>query len=158
LECADVFAVNKADREGADSTVRDLQLMLALGSDALSAVSKARGHSAASVRVPTQLSPEEGGWVPPIVKCVATKNEGIAEIVAQLAKHRHWLDSTEAGKARRAARLHDQMIAFLRDALAEEALATLGEAIAEAARQVEARQIDPYGACDALIERFRAGR
>lgn len=156
LECADVFAVNKADREGADITVRDLQLMLALGSDALSAVSKARGHSAASVRVPTQLAAEEGGWLPPIVKCVATRNEGVAEIVAELAKHRQWLETTEPGKARRAARLRDQMITFLRDALAEEALATLGEQIADAVRQVEARQIDPYAACDQLIERFRA--
>ena len=33
LECADVFAVNKADREGADSTVRDLELMISLGNE-----------------------------------------------------------------------------------------------------------------------------
>src|SRR5580658_3294210 len=44
LECADVFAVNKADREGADSTVRDLELMIALGSEAMVAVGKHKGH------------------------------------------------------------------------------------------------------------------
>src|SRR5215472_9519245 len=44
LECADVFAVNKADREGADATVRDLQLMIALGNESIRALSKSRGH------------------------------------------------------------------------------------------------------------------
>src|SRR5678809_142495 len=40
MECADVFAVNKADRDGADTTVRDLELMIALGKESLLAVSK----------------------------------------------------------------------------------------------------------------------
>src|SRR5580658_6110479 len=44
LECADVFAVNKADRDGADGTVRDLELMIALGSEAMVAVGKHKGH------------------------------------------------------------------------------------------------------------------
>src|SRR5580693_7374161 len=45
LETADVFAVNKADRDGADSTVRDLELMIALGDDTMTAASKSRGHT-----------------------------------------------------------------------------------------------------------------
>ena len=45
LECADVFAVNKADRDGADATVRDLELMIALGNDSIRALSKTRGHA-----------------------------------------------------------------------------------------------------------------
>src|SRR5215471_12715447 len=45
LETADVFAVNKADREGADATVRDLELMIALGNEAIRALSKTRGHA-----------------------------------------------------------------------------------------------------------------
>jgi LAO/AO transport system kinase len=155
LECADVFAVNKADRDGADSTVRDLELMIALGSDVLgAAAARSRGHSAATVGVPAPAS--GGGWTPPIVKTVATKNEGIDEVVRHLRAHREWLDGTQAGAERRAARLREQMFGFLRDALAEEALSELGEAIGEAAGRVEAREIDPYTACDDLIARFRA--
>ena len=45
LECADVFAVNKADREGADATVRDLELMVALGNESIRALSSMRGHA-----------------------------------------------------------------------------------------------------------------
>jgi LAO/AO transport system kinase len=158
LEIADVFCVNKADREGADASVRDLELMLALGANVLGATSKLRGHSASAVRVPRELSAENGGWIPPIVKCVATRNQGIAELVTRLSEHRHWLESTEAGRERRGARLHEQLVAFLRDALAEAALETLGDAIREAASKVEARQIDPYSACEALVERFRRTR
>src|SRR5678809_1346753 len=44
MECADAFAVNKADREGADATVRDLQLMIALGSETMIAAGKQRVH------------------------------------------------------------------------------------------------------------------
>src|SRR5258708_20903933 len=44
LECADVFAVNKADREGADSVVRDLELMIALGNESILALSRSKGH------------------------------------------------------------------------------------------------------------------
>src|SRR6516225_3579384 len=45
LECADVFAVNKADREGADAAVRDLELMIALGNESIRALSRSRTHA-----------------------------------------------------------------------------------------------------------------
>src|SRR3954453_6989967 len=44
MECADVFAVNKADRDGADGAVRDIELMIALGNESILALSKLRGH------------------------------------------------------------------------------------------------------------------
>ena len=56
LECADVFAVNKADRDGADSTVRDLELMIALGGETMAAASKTRGHT-----VHSNVAPGSGG-------------------------------------------------------------------------------------------------
>src|SRR5215475_1714898 len=64
LEIADVFVVNKADREGADATVRDIQGMIALGE---------RGP---------------GQWRPPVVRAVAAKGEGIDDILAAIDKHR----------------------------------------------------------------------
>jgi len=152
LECADVFAVNKADREGADVTVRDLELMLALGAEVLSgAEKKTRRHSAASRAVPGAST----AFTPAIVKTVATRDEGIAELVDKLDSHRRWLETTDAGRARRAERLHEQLVAFLRDVLAEQAVSALGPAIAEAAARIAAQEIDPYAACDELIARFR---
>ena len=152
LECADVFAVNKADREGADLTVRDLELMLALGAEVLGGTQpKSRGHSAAQ----SAPQPAFEGFTPAIVKTVATRDEGIDELVDKLEAHRRWLETTDAGRERRSLRLHEQLVAFLRDVLAEQAVSTLGPAISEAAERIAARQIDPYAACDELIARFR---
>src|SRR5437763_11681189 len=72
LEIADVFVVNKADREGADATARDLRHMLSLGE---------------------RRTAED--WAPPVVKTVAARGEGIDDIVAALDKHHAWL--TESG-------------------------------------------------------------
>src|SRR5262249_43512464 len=68
LEVADVFAVNQADRDGADATYHDSQGMVGLGER------------------------EAGQWRPQVVKAVAARGEGIEGIVAAIAKHRAWLD------------------------------------------------------------------
>src|SRR5215211_4883476 len=75
LEIADVFVVNKADRDGADATYRDIQGMIGLGE-----------------RAP-------GQWRPQVVRAVAVRGEGIDDVVAAIAKHRTWLD--ESGELRR---------------------------------------------------------
>lgn len=156
LECADVFAVNKADREGADVTVRDLEVMLALGSDIFSsAAKKHRGHSAATVNPKGEGGAQGGRWVPPIVKTVASRGDGVDELVEKLLSHRVWLESPE-GVERKHERGRLSMLGFLRDALAEEALSTLGAEIENEIDRVERRETDPYSACDALIARFRA--
>jgi len=124
----------------------------ALGGDLLGASSAAgkRGYSAAAVRVPRQAGvadqPVEGAWTPPIVECIATRDHGVGELLARLQAHRAWLEGTDAGRARRVERQKEQMVAFLRDALVEEAAAELGSAIDDAARRVEARETDPYTA------------
>ncbi len=69
LEIGDVYVVNKADRDGADATARELNHMLSLG--------ESRGP---------------GDWRPPIVKTVAARGEGIDEVVEALEKHRAWME------------------------------------------------------------------
>lgn len=69
LEIGDVYVVNKADRDGADATARELNHMLGLG--------ESRGP---------------GDWRPPIVKTVAAREEGIDEVVEALEKHRAWME------------------------------------------------------------------
>src|SRR4051794_24108404 len=68
LEIADVFVVNKADRDGADATVRDLRHMLSTGE---------------------RRDAEQ--WLPPIVKTVASRGEGVDEVVAAIDNHHAWL-------------------------------------------------------------------
>lgn len=153
LECADVFAVNKADREGADATVRDLELMIALGGEIIRAGAHGRvqHHGAAK----QEVRHAEGVWVPRIGRTIATRNQGVAELLVMLEEHRAWLSSTELGAARRAARLAESMHAHLRDALVEEALRTLGDHLDTAAAAVGRREIDPYSAAEQLVAEFR---
>jgi LAO/AO transport system kinase len=161
LETADVFAVNKADRDGADSTVRDLELMIALGTETMVASGKRKGHVVHGGQKVDVIPSGEGAagsevWTPPISKCVATRNEGIAEIVAGLERHRVWLETTEAGRARRHVRLAEEVRESLREALIEVATARLADDIEAAAFEVEAKKIDPYTATERLLSAFRA--
>ncbi len=163
METADVFAVNKADRDGADSTMRDVELMIALGRESIIALGKSRGHvvhgaSAAEEHAAHVLAgdakPET--WTPPIVKCVANRGTGIAELVTHIAAHRAWIDGTEAGRARRRVRIADELRQELREALLEAAMHELRGELDAAVAKVEARELDPYAAIEELVTRFRA--
>jgi LAO/AO transport system kinase len=157
LECADVFAVNKADREGADATARDLELMIALGAEVLVAGAHSRSHAAGVLdEAVAGASHAALRWVPPIQKVVATKNEGVAALMAAMAQHRAWLMTTEAGAARRRDRAHMDLLAILRDALMREAVEALQDDVLMLAQAVFAGQIDPYTATERLIDAFRA--
>ncbi len=70
LEIGDIYVVNKSDRDGADQLRRDLRSMIALGDR------------------------PEGAWKPPIVKTVAHRGEGIAEVVEEIDRHFAWLGAS----------------------------------------------------------------
>jgi LAO/AO transport system kinase len=156
LECADAFTVNKADRDGADATVRDLELMIALGGEVVRAGVHSRGHSAGTLDVTKQVvRHDKDKWVPPIVRTVATRNEGVVDLLAKLGAHRKWLLETEAGKARRYERLCDAMRTELRGALFDAAVSDLGDQIEQVALSVARRETDPYTASERLVAAFR---
>src|SRR6266496_2023907 len=95
LEIADVFCVNKADRDGADQAVRDLRYMQSLGGR----------HS------------EPGAWRPPIVKTVASRSEGIDALLAAVDRHRAWMDDSGELRRRRQARAAGEVEAIALAAL-----------------------------------------
>ena len=157
MECADVFAVNKADRDGADATVRDLQLMIALGSQTLLASGTRRGHVVhAEQDGVVESAVPSTSWTPPIVKCVALRGEGTDELAEALERHRAWVTTTDAGRARRHARLAEELRESLREALIDAAVERLGDAIDEAVASVETKATDPYSATESLVARFQA--
>jgi len=170
LECADVFAVNKADREGADATHRDLELMLALGEVTFGAgAAGPQGHHGVIPGGPTMSDGDAAGppqgasqddappvtWRPAIVRSIATRDEGTAELVDRLEDHRRWLYGTEAGERRRLRRLSEAMRQQLRNTLIEHADLQMGEAIDEAVLAVSRLEVDPYTAAEELLARFR---
>jgi LAO/AO transport system kinase len=161
LETADVFAVNKADRDGADATMRDLELMIALGTEAIVAAGKTRAHVVhGGVKVDALPDAPPGTpelWTPPILRCIATRGEGIAELVTALEKHHTWIASTVVGRERRRMRLVEEVREGLRETLIDAATTMLAKELDEAAAAVDARELDPYTATERLLERFRRG-
>jgi LAO/AO transport system kinase len=130
LEIADVFVVNKADRDGADQVARDLRYMQSLGG----------AHSV------------EGAWRPPIVKTVASRGEGIADVVAAIEKHRNWMVRTGELQRRRQARARTEIEAIAVQTVRRRFSEIHGAAaLTELAGRVAAAQLDPYAASDELI-------
>jgi LAO/AO transport system kinase len=126
LEIADVFVVNKADRDGADATVRDLRNMLSLG--------------------------DRAEWQPPIIKTVASRGEGIDDVLAALDRHREWLAVSGRLDAKRRIRAAEEIEAIAVTALrARMGDLRGGELLDELAGRVVAGELDPYAAADGLI-------
>jgi LAO/AO transport system kinase len=131
LEIADVFVVNKSDREGAGAAARDLEQMIRMGSAA--------------------------EWTPPVVRTSAQRSEGIDELWEAMGRHRAHLEESGQLEQKRRGRLlreveglaGERLRGGVRDALARDP---------ELADEVAARTTDPYRAADILIERLtRAG-
>jgi LAO/AO transport system kinase len=135
LEIADIFVVNKADRDGADQTVRDLKNMLGLGGR----------HS------------DPGAWRPTIVKTIAAKEQGVEELLENIAKHRSWMQSSGQLDARRKARASGEVEAIALEELRQRLGDVHGHAsLGRLAEQVAAGKVDPYAAADTLVAEIRA--
>ncbi len=161
LEIADVFAVNKADREGADRTVRDLQGMLELRRTLAGAGRPPFDHDAAHRfhGEGEQPPPGPGEWEPPIVRTVAVKDEGVDDLARAVDAHRAHLERTGERRARETARARAGFVTVLRERLLAGALdrleAETGRLDAVAAR-IAAREADPYQLADELAALLRA--
>jgi LAO/AO transport system kinase len=154
LECADVFVVNKADRPGAEATVRDLEGMLALGVAVTTKPSASVRHGPAAKAAAGEGAGAGGAWIPPVVKTVATSDEGIPELVGALGRHLAWTRS-EAGQARRLARARWLLEAFLREAIADELSERLETELDAAASEIESGRLDPHSAVERLVAALR---
>ncbi|MEU5219490.1 methylmalonyl Co-A mutase-associated GTPase MeaB [Streptomyces sp. NPDC020807] len=129
LEIGDLYVVNKADRDGADATARELNHMLGLG-EARSA----------------------GDWRPPIVKTVAARGEGVDEVVEALEKHRAWMEEHGVLAERRRSRAAREVETITITALRERIGVLHGDRRLDAlAERIVAGALDPYAASDELI-------
>jgi LAO/AO transport system kinase len=149
LECADVFAVNKADLPGAEYVAENLRAMLALGHITAAAPVAARGHSGARLTEP-EAHPASGDWDVPVVSCVATRDEGMAGLMERLEAHRAWL-ATPPGQARRRERSKQELIARVREALSATLLERHQSELDAVAERVARQELDPYAATRLLV-------
>jgi LAO/AO transport system kinase len=127
MEIADVFVVNKSDRPGADRLRNELEVMLGMrGGNALRNVPSHHGVDLGRAMTreerlamnPARAAREaarEGGagaehWTPPVLRAVAAKGEGIAELAAAVERHFAYLESSGALVERRRRRLRERVV------------------------------------------------
>jgi LAO/AO transport system kinase len=135
LEVGDVFVVNKADREGAQDTVRDLRYMISLGMP------------------PGPRNPEDPvRWRPPVVTTVASTGQGVDELVAALDEHERWAAASGELRLRRLRRAEREIEAIALTALRERIGGLRGgDRLSTLAEQVVEGRDDPWTAADALV-------
>jgi len=132
FEIADIFVVNKADRDGADRTLLTLQMMLDMGEGS-----------------------KESRWRPPLIKTIALRGEGSALVADAVEEHLAYLK--ESGQLHiRSRRLAEEE---LRRILGQELLGKLldgirGEQWQFLIKEVAERELDPYTAADSLLASF----
>ena len=129
MEIADVFVINKADRDGVHRTEKELEAMLSL-----------------------TMRPDL--WQPPIVKTVATENKGIEELAEAIANYREYQQHAEASIARRTSIARWRILELLREELLARAMNREGANVqldALAADVAEKRR-DPYSAMEELMK------
>jgi LAO/AO transport system kinase len=132
MEIADIFIINKADREGADRLASSVEANLALQTYAA------------------------GEWRPPIIKTIATSGQGVKELLEAIAQFRAHSERTQAvrRRARSEYRLRELVAHRFMDHLEREVLAS-GE-LASLVDRIAAREIDPYSAAADLLRRALA--
>ena len=131
LEIGDVFAVNKADRDGAEKTMAELNIMLDLN--------------------PTRY---ENTWRPPVLKVIARENKGVAELYDKIIEHMEYLKSSGEYANVIKARCQDEFVEVLKQNLTTYILNKVIDQgkFDELVEQLVRRQIDPYKATDKMLQ------
>ncbi len=130
MEIADIFVLNKSDREGADRLEQQLHAML-------------------------QLAPEREGWRPPVVRTVATENKGIEALAKAIAEFRERFATSKQRHEKKIEHWKQRLMEMLETRLLERALdGAAGEKLlAELAESVAERRTDPFSAVSEILKR-----
>lgn len=132
MEIADIFVVNKADRENADKTVMDIQAIL-------------------------QLNNKETAWKPPILKTKALTGEGVPQLVEKIEEHRRFLEK-ELGRKRSLGKAEAELVEAIKEKVTSTIIDELKERgkFDELLRKIVEKEIDPASAAEKLLRgKFR---
>jgi LAO/AO transport system kinase len=132
MEIGDVFAINKADREGVLRTERELEMLLS-------------------------ITERPDRWQPPIVKTIATQDSGVEDLAGAVRSYSEYTASrSDLSLSRRASIAHARIIETLRERLLKAALekGASEEELRSMAEDVAARRRDPYSVVEEIISRL----
>lgn len=131
MEIGDIFAVNKADRDGAERTVMEINTMLDLN--------------------PSRY---ENAWRPPVVKVIARESKGISELYGEIQKHLEYLKTSGEYSSVQRTRCQDEFVEILKQNLTTYILNKVIDQgkFDELVEQLVRRKIDPYKATDSMLK------
>ena len=129
LEIGDLFTINKADREGVDKLNIEIEMML-------------------------ELNQESVEWRPPINRTVASKDEGITEVVDSIEEHKKFLFQTGKIEKIRANRIKSEVTAMVNDRIGRyvDSKIVATEDFAKTIVRLQNREIDPYSVVDKIVD------
>jgi LAO/AO transport system kinase len=120
MEIADIFVINKSDREGAERVEREIRAL-------------------------QSLATRNDGWTPPIVKTVANEGKGVQELAAAIAEYESYLRREDRAQRKSVENWQERLVEMLRDAMLEKARVQLGDGnLAKLAAEVAEHKRDPY--------------
>ena len=125
MEIADIFCVNKADRDGVDRTIAEIRMML-------------------------DLRPAQG-WRPPIIKAVASRDEGLEELRQGILEHQEHLKTSGALMDRQLETFQAEVEEVLKDRLVNSIMKQAQDELEEDFRQVRAGEADPIDVAERLM-------
>ncbi len=128
MEIADIFVINKADRDGAERVEREVRAM-------------------------QSLSMRSDNWVPPVIKTVASTGAGVAELAETIDDYETFLLNSDLGHQRRVANWRDRLREMLRDEVLRRIVegAFSEDAVTQYASQVAGHERDPYSLIDEIV-------
>jgi LAO/AO transport system kinase len=127
MEIADIFVINKSDREGAERVEREIRAL-------------------------QSLAVRSDNWTPPIVKTVATEGTGIADLAAAIGDYEAYLQKENLVLKHNVENWQNRLVEMLRDALLDRACDRLGNgAVARYAAEVAEHKRDPYSLVEEIV-------
>jgi LAO/AO transport system kinase len=134
MEIADIFVVNKADHPQADRTVADIRELL-------------------------RMDPSPPDWTPPIVRTVATQNQGVDELWQTISRHRQYLEQSGELRTRRKRRVEREIVEIAEDRLREQVLhpKLATPEFETMIQQAAERKMDPYQVVERVVPRSGEG-
>lgn len=134
LEVGDIFVINKAEREGSDKTLSDLRLMIDMD----------------------QKKYEGGRWKPPIIKIQAVFDKGVTDLLEEIENHKKYLQASTEGLffRRKKEKAREELVDMVKQRLIEVVLERVIDTgdFDEAVESVASGKLDPYSACDNLLQ------
>ncbi|ADO84483.1 methylmalonyl Co-A mutase-associated GTPase MeaB [Ilyobacter polytropus] len=129
MEIGDVFVINKADRDGAEKTAREIRMMLEFN---------------------------KNEWNPPVNMAIAVENQGIKELLDSIFEHREYMTGSGKGHVRRVENRKSELLTIVKERMTRKLFEKTynGEVIDDLSQKVAKKETDPYSAAEMILEKI----